>query len=96
MADVDKFIDQNSRIFYNSMNVLIEVQKIVAKFLETTIQVNLMPIHSETGMKQHKFTWIVSKLLKFLLLTYYTITAISWPPPVFHNFYPGFCIGVAY
>ena len=56
MADVDKFIDQNSRIFYNSMNVLIEVQKIVAKFLETTIQVNLMPIHSETGMKQHKFT----------------------------------------
>ena len=33
----------------------------VAKILIMTIQVNLVPIPSEAGMRQHKFTWIVFK-----------------------------------
>ena len=34
--------------------------RIIAKFLITTIQVNLVPIPSEVWRRQHKFTWIVA------------------------------------
>jgi len=33
--------------------------RLMAKFLITTIQVNLVPNPSETWRRQHKFTWIV-------------------------------------
>ena len=44
---------------------------------------NFVPIPSEAGMEQHKFTYIVIKIF----CHWPTITAISWLPPVFHNFF---------
>jgi len=54
------------------------------KNLITTIQINFVLILSEAGMRQHKFTWIV--IIKFFF-HWPKITAISLPPPVFHNFF---------
>ena len=39
---------------------------------------NFVLIPSEAGMRHHKLTWIVIKILP----STYTITAISWPPPL--------------
>ena len=39
---------------------------------------------SEVGMRQHRLTWIVV-INRFCLRP--TITAISWSPPRFHNFF---------
>jgi len=50
----------------------------MAKILITTVQVNFVLIPSEAGMRQHK--------LKFLPSTY-TITAISWLPPLISQFF---------
>jgi len=54
------------------------------RFMTITIQVNFVLIPCEAGMRQHKFTWIV--VIKILLSTY-TITAISWLLPWFQSFF---------
>ena len=58
---------------------------LMANFLMTTIQVNFLLIPSEVGMRQHTIA-----ALNFLPSTY-TITAISWLPPLilqlFHTGY---------
>jgi len=36
--------------------------RLMAKILIMTIQVNLVPNHSETWRRQHKFAWIVIKI----------------------------------
>ena len=65
--------------------------RLIAKILITTIQVNLVSNPSETWRRQHKFELSV---LNFLLLTYSTITAISWPPPwISHLFQNGLLRG---
>ena len=43
--------------------------RLKGKILITTIQVNLVPNHSEMWRRQHKFTWIV--VIKFLFLAYH-------------------------
>ena len=53
--------------------------RLMAKFLIITIEVNFLLIPSKAGMRQHKLTRIV--VIKILPSTY-TITAISWPPPL--------------
>jgi len=58
--------------------------RLMAKFLITTIQVNLVPIPSETWRRQHKFTWIV-------IIKIFTISLPSQPflgcHLVFHIFF---------
>ena len=45
--------------------------RLVAKILITAIQMNLMPIPSEAGMRQHKFTDYGPLTLNFQLLDHY-------------------------
>ena len=60
------------------------VSRSVKKILITTIQVNFVLI---PGMRQHKFTWIVVIKVFFHWPMYHHSHLISWPPPVFHNFF---------
>ena len=53
--------------------------------LITTIQVNFVLISIEAGMKQHKMTWIVIKILP----SAYTITAISLLSLWFNSLWAG-------
>jgi len=57
----------------------------VAKVLKMTIQVKICVASSQLHYMGigRKFTWIV--IAKILLQP--TFTAISWPPPVFYNFF---------
>ena len=66
--------------------------RIMAKFLIITIQVNLVPIPSEAGRRQHKFAWIVIiKNFAIILASQPLLGHQLW----FHNFFHAvfFCMG---
>ena len=60
------------------------VYRLMAKILITAIRVNFVMIPGEARMKQHKLIRITA--IKILPSTY-TITAISWLPPLISKFF---------
>ena len=67
--------------------------RIMAKFLLTTIQVNLVSIPSESWRKQHKFAWIVFiKNFAIILPSQPLLGRHLW----FHNFFHAVFFGMGH